>query len=79
MVEPERVPGGHQVFVSGDDQEAKDTVSALLVEFGWPAERILDLGDLTAARALEQYLGLWLQFSKALGTYDLNIEVHRAG
>lgn len=79
MVEPGRVPGWHQIFVSGNDQEAKDAVAGLLGEFGWPADRILDLGDLTSARALEQYVGLWLQFSKALGTYDLNIEIHRAG
>ena len=79
MVDPGRVPGGHQIFVAGNDRAAKDTVAGLLGEFGWPADRILDLGDLTAARALEQYLGVWLQFSKALGTYDLNIEIHRAG
>ena len=36
MVEPSRVAGEHTVFVSGDDAQAKEQATALLVEMGWP-------------------------------------------
>jgi predicted dinucleotide-binding enzyme len=59
MVNPALVPGEHVVFVSGDDQGAKDLTAALLGEFGWPAERIVDLGDITTARGTEMYIALY--------------------
>jgi 8-hydroxy-5-deazaflavin:NADPH oxidoreductase len=76
MVDPSRVPGGgHDVFVCGDDPSAKEQVVALLRSFGWAPERIVDLGDLTAARGTEAYLRLWLPLRIALGTNDFNIRV----
>jgi 8-hydroxy-5-deazaflavin:NADPH oxidoreductase len=39
MVHPELVPGPHDVFVAGDDEAAKATVTALLEQFGWPGTR----------------------------------------
>jgi 8-hydroxy-5-deazaflavin:NADPH oxidoreductase len=50
MVDPARVPGAHDVFVCGNEDDAKAQVAELLQSFGWPAERIVDLGDITAAR-----------------------------
>lgn len=75
MVDPARVPGTHTVFVAGDDGEAKAQVAELLGEFGWPAEAVLDVGDITAARGLEMYLPLWLRLWGATGTAVLNVEV----
>ena len=49
----------------------------LLADFGWPAGRILELGDLTAARATEMYVLLWLTLFRATGTADVNIAVCR--
>ena len=46
MVEPTRVPGEHAVFVSGEDEGAKREVDDLLDSFGWPEERIIDLGGI---------------------------------
>jgi hypothetical protein len=40
---------------------------------------VLDLGDLTAARAMEMYLPLWLRIFRAVGTGILNIKVVRGG
>jgi 8-hydroxy-5-deazaflavin:NADPH oxidoreductase len=77
MVDPESVAGDHVVFVAGDDAGAKDQARALLGEFGWPAERVLDIGDITAARAVEQYLLLWLRLMNATGTATFNIAVNR--
>ena len=78
MVDPSLVEGAHTVFVAGNDAEAKAEARGLLEEFGWPGERILDLGDITAARGLEMYLPLWIRLWQASGTAVLNIEVRSA-
>lgn len=49
----------------------------LLESFGWPAERIVDLGDITAARGTEMYLLLWLRLFGALQTGDFNAKLVR--
>ena len=76
MVDPASVPGEHDMFMSGNDDGAKAQVSELLQSFGWPAERIVDLGDLTAARAQEMYLPLWLRLMGVFGP-GFNIKVVR--
>jgi predicted dinucleotide-binding enzyme len=78
MVDPARVPGRHDVFVAGDDQAAKETVSSLLGEFGWRDEQIIDLGGIRAARGTEMYLPLWLALWSAVGSGDFNIAVARS-
>ncbi|MFE3256157.1 NADPH-dependent F420 reductase [Nocardia sp. NPDC059091] len=76
MVHPERVAGGdHTIFVSGDDAEAKETVSGLLREFGW--RDIIDLGDITTARGTEMMLPLWVRLMGALGTTEFNYKLVR--
>ncbi|HMJ00659.1 MAG TPA: NAD(P)-binding domain-containing protein [Gaiellaceae bacterium] len=74
MVAPASIPGEHDVFVCGNDDGAKAQVSQLLESFGWPAERIVDLGDITAARGTEMYLPLWLRLMGAVGP-QFNIRV----
>lgn len=78
MVDPARVPGDHQVFVCGEDDDAKAQVTALLGEFGWPADRVLDLGGIRAARSVEMWLPLWLDLMRHFGHADFNLEVRRA-
>ena len=75
MVDPGVVPGSHTVFVCGNDPEAKRQVEDLLRSFGWPAEEIMDLGDLAGARGTEMYLPLWLRLWRATGTGHLNVRV----
>ena len=75
MVEPGRLPAPTDVLIAGDDAAAKATVTDLLVSFGWPRERVRDLGDVTAARGLEMYLPLWLRLFGAVGTPEFNIAV----
>jgi 8-hydroxy-5-deazaflavin:NADPH oxidoreductase len=79
MVDPGFVPGRHTVFVAGDDEPAKETVTGLLRQFGWPADAILDLGGIDAARATEMYLPLWLRLFSTAGTPHVSIEVKHAG
>lgn len=79
MVDPSLVAGEHTMFVSGNDAAAKAEASGLLEELGWPAERILDLGDITAARGQEMYLALWIRLWQAGGSAVLNVELRAAG
>ncbi len=78
MVDPARLDGPHNVFLSGNDPEAKTVVAALLQEFGWPPPSIIDLGDITSARGAEMFLPLWLRLYGALGTGEFNIGVIRS-
>lgn len=77
MVDPHKVANGdHHLFVSGNDQGAKDRVIALLrEEFGW--KHIIDLGDITTARGTEMLLPLWICLWGTLGTHLFNIRVAR--
>ena len=75
MVTPSIVPTRHTMFVCGNDAAAKDDVRDLLVRFGWPAEDIMDLGDIAGARGMEMYLPLWLRLWGATGTGHLNVHV----
>lgn len=77
MVDPARVPGEHVVFVAGDDESAKDEVRSLLGEFGWPAERVVDLGGIVGARGAEMWLPLWLTLMGSLGTAQFNLALAR--
>ena len=75
MVDPALVPGDHVVFVCGNDAAAKEQTTGLLGEFGWPPERVLDLGDLTAARGTEAYVMLWVRLWNVIGGPNFNISI----
>jgi predicted dinucleotide-binding enzyme len=76
MVQPDQLAGGqHTVFVSGNDPDAKKTVTALLDSFGHTD--VIDLGDISTARGAEMLLPLWLRLMAALGTPMFNIKVVR--
>ena len=75
MVNPQTLSASHTVFLSGNDDGAKKAVRGLLESFGW--SDILDLGDISTARATEGYLPLWLAARKALGTLAFNVKVVR--
>lgn len=78
MVAPSSVPGEHVVFICGDDAAAKADVTGLLGEIGWPAQRVIDLGDITGARATESFLHLWVRIMQSLGTGDFNVAISRS-
>jgi predicted dinucleotide-binding enzyme len=74
MVYPQHVANGdHHVFVSGNDPQAKGTIVDILKSFGWI--HILDLGDITTARATEMYIAIWLRLWGAMGTGMFNVKV----
>jgi 8-hydroxy-5-deazaflavin:NADPH oxidoreductase len=75
MVDPQSLGAPHTVFVAGNDDSAKAEVSDLLRSFGW--EDIIDLGDLSAVRAMEQLIPLWMALEKVLGGPNFNLAVVR--
>jgi predicted dinucleotide-binding enzyme len=76
MVDPSLIPGPHTMFVSGNDAGAKAEVINLLKSgLGW--KEVLDLGDITGARAQEMHLALWLRLYTKLQTPNVNIHVVR--
>jgi predicted dinucleotide-binding enzyme len=77
MVDPARVPGDHDVFVSGNDEGAKAEVKRLLESFGWGDGQVVDLGDITTCRGPEMYLAMWVRLMGVVGTRDFNIKVVR--
>jgi 8-hydroxy-5-deazaflavin:NADPH oxidoreductase len=76
MVNPAAVPGSHDLFLCGNDADAKARVTELLRSFGWPG--VLDLGDLTAARGMEMILPIWLRLMGTLKTPIFNFHIARA-
>ena len=78
MVDPERVPGDHNLFVCGNDAAAKREVIDRLCEwFAWKPTSIIDLGDITNSRGTEMFLALWVRLWGVLGTPHFNIHVVR--
>ena len=75
MGHPESLGGESDLFVCGNDADAKGRVSALLREFGW--RTIHDLGDIRASRGMEAYLLFWITVSGALKTAAFNIRIVR--
>ena len=78
MVRPDLVPGEHVVFVAGEDAEAKATVTAMLGEFGWPAECA---SISVASRRLGPprcILPIWIRLYGAVGGHhNFNIQVNQ--
>ena len=66
MVQHASVPGDHDLFICGNDAEAKQAVQTLLREWGWKS--IIDMGDITNARAMEQLLPIWIRLYGMFGS-----------
>ncbi|MHB1132661.1 MAG: NADPH-dependent F420 reductase [Chloroflexota bacterium] len=76
MVNPGLLPEEHSIFVCGNDAAAKSEVTGLLRGwFGWRS--IIDLGDITNARAIEMWLPLWIRLYGTLGTPLFNLRLVR--
>lgn len=74
MTNPKQVPGPHEVFICGNDADAKAQVTIGLFEwFGW--ENVIDLGDITAARGMEMVMPLWLTMRYKFGTGLFNFHI----
>ena len=77
MVNPALVPGEHDVFVSGNDNNAKQQVIDLLKNgFGWKSP--IDLGDITTARGTEMILPIWVHLYGLFQTARFNFKIQRS-
>ena len=77
MVRPAIIPGRHNIFVSGNDFDAKAIISNILKDFGWTEDVIIDLGDITTCRAVEMYSRLLFTVAEYYGDYFSNISIIR--
>jgi 8-hydroxy-5-deazaflavin:NADPH oxidoreductase len=74
MVDAGFIPGDHDLFIAGNDADAKKTVEAFArKEFGWKS--FVDLGDIVGARATEHLLPLWVRLWMIGGTPKVNIKL----
>lgn len=73
MVNASTVPGDHDIFVCGNDEDAKSKVKSILKEFGWLAP--IDLGDITNARGTEMLLPIWVRLYNTLKTAHFNFKI----
>ena len=78
MVNPGLVSGGdHNVFMSGNDTEAKSEVAGILKSFGWKKDNIIDLGDIKTARGTEMLLPIWITLFISTGSGAFNFKIVR--
>lgn len=76
MVDPGKLANGdHTMFVAGNDIDAKSSVAGILRSFGW--KDVVDVGDITASRALESYLLLWVRLWSTLKTPNFSVKLVR--
>jgi predicted dinucleotide-binding enzyme len=75
MVNPAALPGEHNVFVSGNDVQAKSTAKEILRSFGWAEKSIIDLGDITTSRGTEQLLPIWVRLLGSLKSPMFNFSI----
>ena len=76
MVHPCMLGGGEHVnYICGNDADAKNEVINLLKQFGWRQANIIDLGDITGARASESVLLVWIRLMGVLNTGVFNLRL----
>lgn len=76
MVTPSLIPGGHELFLSGNDAGAKAAVQGLARDLGWTG--FVDLGDIVGARAQEAVLPVWVRLWMTGGSPLVTLKVVRA-
>ena len=64
MINPRLTGDEPDMFIAGDNEEAKHTVTQLLGEFGWS---VIDLGGIENARWLEALSLAWVVYSHRTG------------
>jgi predicted dinucleotide-binding enzyme len=76
MVNPSLVKGDHDMFISGNDAQAKAKVVEILKNwFGWKS--VIDLGDITTARASEMLLPIWVRLMGVYQSPNFNFKIVR--
>jgi hypothetical protein len=66
MVDPDLPGGPPTMFIGGNDDEAKGTVTRLLEDTGW---EVADLGGIEASRWMEPMCMVWTTYGFRTGTW----------
>jgi predicted dinucleotide-binding enzyme len=66
MVQPRFGDGVPDMFICGNDEAAKATVTQLLTDLGWP---VIDIGGIEGARLLEPLCILWVLYGTRTGAW----------
>jgi 8-hydroxy-5-deazaflavin:NADPH oxidoreductase len=78
MVNPQMIGGGDHInYISGNDTTAKNKVKNLLNQIGWRDENIIDLGDISAARATEAFVPVWVRVMGVVKSGAFNFRLIR--
>jgi len=76
MVNPSLIKGEHDLFICGNDAQAKAKVVEILKNwFGWKS--VIDLGDITSARATEMILPIWVRLMGLYQSPNFNFKIVR--
>lgn len=67
MIDPDFPDGPPDMFICGNDDEAKRTVAELLAQMGWP---VTDIGGIEGARLLESLAMLWVVCGFRSGSWN---------
>ena len=74
MVDPGKLTERTDVFVSGEDTEAKAVVISILRDwFGWKS--VIDLGGISTSRGVEMFVVLWQSLRMWTSSHRFNIKV----
>ncbi len=60
MIKPGREEGDPDLFIAGNDSEAKQKVTSLAEELGWKS--VIDMGDLSQSYWLETLAMMWIYY-----------------
>jgi predicted dinucleotide-binding enzyme len=77
MVNPSLIKGEHDVFICSNDDGAKTKVKEMLGWFGWKANMMIDLGDITGSRGMEMILPLWIRLWGVFQSPNFNFRIVR--
>jgi predicted dinucleotide-binding enzyme len=68
MFKPEFSEGNPDIFICGNDENAKKSVTDILHEFGWT--NVIDMGSIESSRLLEPMAMVWITYG-----YRMNLGV----
>lgn len=68
MVDPAFPDGKPDMFICGNNPEAKEEVTKILNTFGWPY--VTDIGDISGSRELEALCILWVKYGIISGQWN---------
>ena len=68
MINPSYPDGPPDMFICGNDQNAKITVTEILQKFGWSS--IIDIGGIECSRFLEPFMIIWVLYGIKTGNWN---------